>query len=41
VPQMFQAERAIIRREKLLLEFIIETQEAQWEGGFSGYLAKN
>jgi len=41
VPQMFQAERAIIRREELLLQYIIETQEEQWEGGFSGYLARN
>lgn len=41
VPQMFEAERAIIRREELLLQYIIETQETQWEGGFSGYLARN
>jgi Lon protease-like protein len=41
VPQMFMAERAIIRREEMLLSYIVETQESQWEGGFSGYLAKN
>jgi uncharacterized protein len=41
VPQMFLAERAILQREEQLLKYMIDTQEEQWEGGFSGYLAKN
>ncbi|MCL7454657.1 MAG: LON peptidase substrate-binding domain-containing protein [Anaerolineae bacterium] len=41
VPQMFLAERAILHREERLLQYMIDTQEEQWEGGFSGYLAKN
>jgi len=41
VPQMFVAERAILHREERLLKYMIDTQEEQWEGGFSGYLAKN
>jgi Lon protease-like protein len=41
VSQMLWAERAIMRREQLLLDHIIRTQAEQWEGGYSGYLAKN
>jgi Lon protease-like protein len=41
VGQMLQAERVILRREQLLLDHIIQTQGEQWEGGYSGYLAKN
>jgi Lon protease-like protein len=39
--QMLLAERAIMRREQLLLDYIIRTQSEQWEGGYSGYLARN
>jgi hypothetical protein len=38
---MLRAERAIMRREQLLLSHILRTQTEQWEGGYSGYLAKN
>jgi Lon protease-like protein len=41
VAGMLWAERVIMRREQLLLGHIIRTQTEQWEGGFSGYLAKN
>jgi Lon protease-like protein len=41
VTSMLRAEWAIMRREQLILDYIIRTQEAQWEGGFSGYLANN
>jgi hypothetical protein len=41
VPQLFLTERTILRREQLLLAHIIRTQGEQWEGGFSGLLAKN
>jgi Lon protease-like protein len=41
VGQMLWAERVIMRREQLLLSHIIRTQTEQWEGGFSGYLARN
>lgn len=41
VPEMLAAERAILRREEKILEFVIRTQDGQWEGGFSGFLAKN
>ena len=41
VARMLWAERAIMRRAQLLLSHIINTQAEQWEGGFSGYLAKN
>jgi Lon protease-like protein len=41
LPDLFQAERAIMRREQLLLNHIIQTQADQWEGGYSGYLARN
>jgi hypothetical protein len=38
---MLRVEKAILRREQLLLDFILRTQSDQWEGGFSGLLAKN
>jgi Lon protease-like protein len=41
VARMLWAERAIMRREQLLLAYILRTQNEQWEGGYSGYLAKN
>jgi Lon protease-like protein len=41
VAHMLRAERAIMRREQLLLHYMIQTQTKQWEGGYSGYLAKN
>ncbi len=41
VSHMLRAERAIMRREQLLLAYILRTQAEQWEGGYSGYLAKN
>ena len=41
VASLFRAERALMRREQLILDFIIRTQENQWEGGHSGYLANN
>jgi Lon protease-like protein len=41
VAHMLRAERAIMRREQLLLHYMIETQTKQWEGGYSGYLARN
>jgi Lon protease-like protein len=41
VTEMLLAERVILRREQLLLNRIIQTQEEQWEGGYSGYLARN
>ena len=41
VTRMLLAERAIMNREQLLLDYMIQTQSDQWEGGHSGYLAKN
>jgi hypothetical protein len=41
VADMLAVERTILRREKLLLDHIVQTQPEQWEGGFSGLLAKN
>jgi Lon protease-like protein len=41
VAQMLWAERRIMRREQLLLDHMIHTQADQWEGGYSGYLARN
>jgi Lon protease-like protein len=41
VPHLLLKERAIMRREQLLLHHMIRTQTQQWEGGHSGYLAKN
>ena len=41
VLRMLLAERAIMRREQLLLNYIIQTQADQWEGGYSGYLARS
>jgi hypothetical protein len=39
--QFIQAERRLLAREEQLLSHIIDTQELQWEGGFSGFLARN
>jgi Lon protease-like protein len=41
VPRLLLAEWTILQREQLLLNHIIQTQTQQWEGGYSGYLAKN
>ena len=41
VPRLLLVERAIMKREQLILDYIIQTQTEQWEGGYSGYLAKN
>lgn len=41
VAGMLEAERIILRREQWLLTYMIRTQGEQWEGGSSGYLAKN
>jgi Lon protease-like protein len=41
VAHLLLAERAIMNREQLLLDYVIQTQRDQWEGGFSGLLAKN
>jgi len=41
VPHLLLRERAIMRREQLLLHHMIRTQTQQWEGGHSGYLAKS
>jgi hypothetical protein len=41
IADMLLAERAIMRREQLILYHIIRTQTQQSEGGYSGYLAKN
>ena len=41
VAQMLRVERALLRREQLILDHIIQTQSEQWEGGYSGLLAKN
>lgn len=41
VPHLLLAEQAIMKREQLLMDYIIHTQTRQWEGGYSGYLARN
>ena len=41
VQHLLLRERAIMRREQLLLHHMIRTQTQQWEGGHSGYLARN
>ena len=41
VVDLLRAERLMLRRERLLLEYISSTQAEQWQGGYSGYLAKN
>ncbi len=41
VAHMLWAERAMMRREQLLLSYMIHTQTEQWEGGYSGFLARN
>jgi Lon protease-like protein len=41
VSRMLLLERAIMKREQLLLGHVVQTQTEQWEGGYGGYLAKN
>jgi hypothetical protein len=41
VVDLLRAEQVVLRRERLLLEYISSSQTEQWEGGHSGYLAKN
>jgi Lon protease-like protein len=41
VADLLRSEQVMLRRERLLLEYISGTQTEQWEGGYSGYLAKN
>lgn len=41
VAEMLWAELLLMRRERLLLDHIVRTQAEQWEGGYSGFLAKN
>jgi Lon protease-like protein len=41
VHDMLQEEQAMMRREQLILDYINRTQQEQWEGGSSGYLARN
>lgn len=41
VAHLLATEQSILRREQLLLDYIARTQEEQWEGGYSGFLAKN
>lgn len=41
VADLLRAELVMLRRERSLLEHIRDTQTGQWEGGYSGYLAKN
>jgi Lon protease-like protein len=41
VTELLLTERSILRREQLLLAHIVHTQAEQWEGGFSGLLARN
>ena len=41
VADLLQAERSILKRERLILGYISRTQSEQREGGQSGYLAEN
>jgi Lon protease-like protein len=41
VVEILQAEQVAMRRENLLLEYILRTQTEQWEGGHSGFLSRN
>jgi Lon protease-like protein len=41
IAHMLHATILLLRREHLLLEYIIRTQGQQWEGGSSGYLSLN
>lgn len=41
IPEMLASEQVILKREHLLLDYVIRTQQEQWEGGFSGFLAAN
>jgi Lon protease-like protein len=41
IAHMLGRERTLLRREQLLLDYVIRTQSEQWEGGASGTLAQN
>ena len=41
IARMLRAERIIMQREQLILDYMVRTQTDQWEGGYSGYLARN
>ena len=41
VVEFLHAEQVAMRREHLLLEYILRTQTEQWEGGHSGFLSRN
>ncbi|MFC2031115.1 LON peptidase substrate-binding domain-containing protein, partial [Chloroflexota bacterium] len=41
VGEVLSAERKLLHREQLILEQIDRTQGEQWEGGYSGFLARN
>lgn len=41
VAELLEAELGLLRREQALLQHIKRTQDDQWEGGYSGFLAKN
>jgi Lon protease-like protein len=41
IPEMLASEQVILKREHMLLDYVIRTQQEQWEGGFSGFLAAN
>ena len=41
IPEMLASEQVMLKREHLLLDYVIRTQQEQWEGGFSGFLAAN
>jgi uncharacterized protein len=41
VADLLHAEQIMLGRERSLLKYISDSQAGQWEGGYSGYLAKN
>jgi Lon protease-like protein len=41
VADLLRAEQVMLGRERAILEYISGAQAEQWEGGYSGYLAKN
>jgi Lon protease-like protein len=41
VAELLISEQKIMRQERSLLKYILRTQSDQWEGGYSGHLAKN
>jgi hypothetical protein len=41
VAHLLLAECKTLRREQAILDLMIRTQDEQWKGGFSGYLARN